>query len=130
MVWKGVIVEESLENKELLNLVKIVETKQTTLEEQAERGIMHFHSVEVEDSEKDQYIEKARSALKQKWYTHICKDGRMIVVFKGKAFEFTENEKEKIEEAREYGLSLGIVKEQMPFEELINDPYHLKRSHF
>ena len=33
-------------------------------------------------------------------------------------------DKEKINEARNYGLSIGIIREQMPFEEIIEDPYY------
>jgi len=37
MVWKGVIIEESLGNKNILDLVNIMKTKKTTLENEAEK---------------------------------------------------------------------------------------------
>jgi hypothetical protein len=47
----------------------------------------------------------------------------MIVVFKGKSFEFTKLQKDKIEQAKKYGMSIGIIEEQVQFQELIDNPY-------
>ena len=38
MVWKGVVIEESLENKDILKLVKIIDTKKTTLEKEEDEA--------------------------------------------------------------------------------------------
>ena len=122
MVWKGVIIEESLNDKELLKMVKIVSTKKTTLENQKEKGILHFHRLGLNDDKKDDFVKNAELAIKNGWYLHICKDGKMIVVFRNKHFEFTENS-ENLNKAREYGLSIGIIKEQLTFENLIENPY-------
>lgn len=123
MVWKGVIIEESLEDKNILGLVKIIKTTQSTLESEEERGFLHFHYVEIYDDKKDEFIEKAKDAIKNSWYLHICNDGKMIVVYKNQSFEFTKEQKEKIKEAEEYGISIGILKEQVKFDDLINDPW-------
>ncbi len=119
MVWKGVIIEESLEDKSLLELVKIIKTKKTTLENESERGFLTFYYIEVDD--KDKFVEKAIKAIKGQYYIHICQDGIMIVIYKNKAFEFSSST--ELNKARDYGLSIGIIKEQLSFEELINDPY-------
>jgi hypothetical protein len=67
-------------------------------------------------------VEKAKTIIKQGFYTHLCKKGEMTVVFKGKVFNFKENDPELIK-AREYGKSIGIISEQMPFEHLIGNPF-------
>jgi hypothetical protein len=121
-MWKGVIIKESLENEKILNIIKTVKTRITGLENQG--GRYHFLYFELNDENLENFIEEAKNTIKDKWYTHVCKGNEMIVIFSGKIFRFKEKESSKIEEARNYGLSLGIIKEQMPFEELIKNPYH------
>jgi ribose 5-phosphate isomerase B len=122
IMWKGVIIKESLENEKLLNKIKIVRTRVTGLEMQG--GKYQFLYFELKDENLEDFIEEAKNTIKNKWYTHICKGNEMIVIFSGKIFRFKHNENLKIEEARKYGLSIGIIKEQMPFEEIIKNPYH------
>lgn len=123
MVWKGVIIEESLENRNILNLVRIINTRETSLEKEDEKGILHFHRIELEDDKKDEFVQKASSAMKQGWYIHICKDAVMTIIFKEKVFSFNRSQKDKIENAKKYGISIGIVKEQMDIENMIGNPW-------
>ena len=120
-MWKGVIIKESLKSEKILDKIKIVRTRTTGLEMQG--GRYHFLYFELKDENLEYFVEEAKSAIKNKWYTHVCKGDEMIVVFSGKIFRFKEGETAKIQEARNYGLSIGIIKEQMPFEELIRNPY-------
>ena len=122
-MWKGVIIEESLEDKSLLSLVKIISSRQTTLENESERGVLTFHSVELKDSNLDEFIETAQKSIKDSFYIHICKDSEMIVIFRNKVFRFSSDNLEGLNEAREYGISVGVFKEQMPFEKLIGNPF-------
>jgi 8-oxo-dGTP pyrophosphatase MutT (NUDIX family) len=118
--WKGVILEESLSDKSLLNLVKIVGTDRSKLE--GEDRYMTFHNVTVEDSKIKGYLEKAMKAIKPGFYTHVCKDGVMYVIFKDKSFTFKKDDPE-LQKARRYGESQGILKEQMNFEHIIDNPF-------
>lgn len=120
MVWRGVLLEESLEDKKLLSLAKIVGTDRERLEE--ENRIMTFHKVEVEDNHKNKYLDLAMHSIKPGFYTHLCKDGEMYVVFRGAMFNFKKHDLE-LNRAREYGKSIGIAQEQMPFEHLIDHPF-------
>ena len=122
-MWKGVIIEESLEDKSLLSLVKIISSRQTTLENESERGVLTFHSLELEDSNLDEFIETAQKSNKDSFYIHICKGNEMIVVFKNKVFRFSSDNSAELNKAREYGISVGVFKEQMPFEKLIENPF-------
>jgi len=119
-IWQGVVLEESLDDKLLLNLAKIVGTDIDKLEE--ENRVMTFHKIEVSDSERYQFIEKARQSIKPGFYIHLCKGGRMYVIFKDKIFKFRKGQP-SLEKAREYGKSAGIIPEQMPFEHLIDHPF-------
>lgn len=121
-MWRGVIIKESLENEKLLDKIRIVRTRITGLENQG--GKYHFLYFELKDENLEDFLEEAKSTIKIKWYTHVCKDDEVIVVFSGKLFRFKEGENDKLEKARKYGLSIGIIKEQMPFEEIIRNPYH------
>jgi len=122
-MWRGVIIEESLENKSLLKLAKIIETNKSTLENEAEAGTLTFHKIEVDDAKKQEFLNNARASIKDKFYLHICKDGVMIVVYRNKIFEFSKSETDKINEARNYGEARGILREQMDFEALIDEPW-------
>jgi hypothetical protein len=123
MSWKGVIIEESLNSSSILNLVKIVKRRKTSLEKESERGVLTFLYIELEDSLKEEFLLKAIYSIKDRFYIHICRENIMIVIFRNKIFKFSSNELDKLGQAREYGLSVGILKEQMPFERLIKNPY-------
>jgi len=120
MVWKGVIIEESLEDKSLLNLVKVIQTEKVQLE--GENRFVTFHKIELDDNNKKEFIERAIKSIKQGFYLHICDKGVMYVVFKDHMFKFSKDYPE-LEVARQYGKSIGILEEQMPFEKLIDNPW-------
>lgn len=124
MVWKGVIIEESLEDKSLLDGVVQVGYEESFLEEEEDKGTMHFQHFEISDEKKDWFVNEAKRCLKHGWYIHVCKGGTMVVVFKEKSFEFGSSQKDVMEEARSYGLSVGVIREQMPFEELLKNPFY------
>lgn len=120
MVWQGVLLEESLEDREILGLAKIIGASTSKLEE--EERIMTFHKVEVEDEDKNRYLDIALHTIKQGFYTHLCKNGEMYVVYKGVVFNFRK-EDPNLRRAREHGKSLGIIEAQMPFEHLTDHPF-------
>jgi len=123
MVWKGVIIEESLEEANLLKKVQIIKTIKSNLENEEERGFLHFHNIEVTDDKKEEFVKKAKSCIKQGWYLHICKDKEMVIVFKDKSFNLVKGQKNKFIKAENYDLSIGIIKEQLQIEELIDNPW-------
>jgi hypothetical protein len=120
MVWKGVILEESLEDKSLLDFVKICRTEREHLE--GENRFMTFHKFELADNNKDKFLEKALISIKKGFYLHLCNKGIMYVIFRGHMFKFSKGYPE-LDCARKYGKSIGIPEEQMPFEHLINNPW-------
>jgi hypothetical protein len=120
MVWKGVILEESLEDKSLLNFVKICHTEKEQLE--GENRFMTFHKFELTDNNKDKFLEKAIKSIKNGFYLHLCNKGVMYVIFREHMFKFSKGYPE-LGNARKYGKSIGILEEQMPFEHLIDNPW-------
>lgn len=123
MVWKGVVIKESLRDDSVLRLVKIVGSKRTVLENEKKRGLLTFICIEVKDEDKNTFINKVKSSIKGGFYMHIVRENSMIVIYRNNMFEFSSKDSDKLEDARDYGLSIGILKEQMPFEELIKNPY-------
>ena len=119
-VWRGVILEESLEDKSLLSLVKIVGTKKEKLE--GENRFMTFHKIEVKEKDKDKFIHKVVKSIKYGFYTHLVKEGVMYVVFKGHMYKFSKGFPE-LEMAKDEGRKMGIPEEQMPFEHLVDHPF-------
>lgn len=110
MVWKGIILKESLEGESLLELVEIVGVKKKR------------YSIKVSDKNKDEFVQKAIKSIKSKFYIHLVKDKVMYVMFRNHMFKFSRRYPE-LETAREYGKSIGIIEEQMPFEHLIDYPF-------
>ena len=85
MVWRGVLLEESLEDKSILNTVNVIETVTSKLEK--EDIIVTLHKIEVEDNKKAEFIDKIIHCIKPDFYAHICKDGEMYVLFKSVVFK-------------------------------------------
>lgn len=107
--YNGVIIEESLDDNRVINNLEIVRVKVSSELKPGDRW--HLYTVLV--SEKD--IEELSRSLKQGWYMHFWKDKKVIAIFKDKRFEFDYNKKDTWEPAIEYGLSIGIPREQLDF---------------
>ena len=107
--YKGGIVEESLTDNRVINDLKITSFRITTEENSAERW--HIYKVKVSRDE----IQKLAQNIKQGWYMHFWKGRNVIAVFKGKQFEFNLDDKKTWSPAIDYGLSIGIPKEQLDF---------------
>jgi len=121
MVWQGVILEESLSDKSLLNMVKIVNTESDKLEEEDKTTI--FYKIEVENSIISDFLNEVSETIKSGFYAHLCKDGEMYVIYRGVTFKFTKKDDDVLKMAKKYGESVNIPKEQMPFEHLIDHPF-------
>ena len=107
--YTGIIVEESLEENRILNDLEIIKVKITKEENPAQRW--HLYTVRV--SKED--IEKLSKNIKTGWYMHFWKGRNIVVIFRNKKFEFNFDDKSTWKPAVEYGLSLGIPKEQLDF---------------
>lgn len=107
--YKGIVVEESLEDNRVLNDIEIVDSKISGEENPAER----WHLYAVLASEKD--IAKLSKLIKNGYYMHFWKDNHMIVIFKDKRIEFDLTDKTAWQQAVDYGASIGIPKEQLDF---------------
>ncbi|OHA64017.1 MAG: hypothetical protein A2842_01615 [Candidatus Wildermuthbacteria bacterium RIFCSPHIGHO2_01_FULL_48_25] len=120
MSYKGVIIEESLENKDVLKDVTILSTK---VEEVTERHKTPWikqwtlHTVEIPEGRGEEIAEKLNHSLdpQHAWYASFKDDKFHYVVFRGKVFKVDRSKPEQYKPVTEYGLSLGIPDYQLDF---------------
>src|SRR3989344_2548500 len=90
MNYQGVIIEESLGNKDILKDVKILETK---VEETISKALDSEHA----------------------WYADFKNDTHHYIIFRNKVFYIDRKSKEQYEEAKQHGISLDIPEYQVDF---------------
>ena len=115
-IWKGVLIEEAFENKEILKHVTVVRVDMERLEGETGTRILHFDKIEVPEEKIDTVMRLGKKHIGSAWYFHLVKGSVMKVIFQGKVFTAEKHEAEKIRDVRKYGISLGILEEQMQFE--------------
>lgn len=106
MVWIGKINKKFLKDKSLLDLVRVIKEDKGKLD------------ISVEDSKKDEFVQRAIKSIFGKSYIYLVKDKIMYVIFEDHMFKFSRGYPE-IETARSHGESLGIPRSEMNFEEIL-----------
>ena len=103
---KGIIIEESLDNKDILQNVDILST------EISDDGEWHMHTVFISP---EMFKDLSRSIKTGTWYMHFWKDREVVAIFRNKTFVFNFDDKKSWEPILEYGRSLGIPEAQLDF---------------
>ena len=116
--YNGVIIEESLESKDVLKNVKIVSTKvERVTDEQKTPWISQWtlHTVELPEAEAPAIANQISGALdsKHSWYADFKNETHHYIIFRDKVFYIDRENKEQYDEAERYGISLGIPKHQL-----------------
>jgi hypothetical protein len=119
MNYKGIIIEESLENKDVLKDVKIIETKiEQVTEEHKTPWIKTWtlHEVEIEEDKAKNVAEKLSKSLdsKHNWYADFKNATKHFIIFRNKVF-YINRKKEEYEKVKKYGVSLSIPDYQLDF---------------
>jgi hypothetical protein len=117
MVWKGIVISESLKEPSFINEFKVYKVEISKEEENIinENRKARWHLYWVKAKSK-QIKQLAQEQLKQGWYTHFWNNKReILVIFSGKKFKINFDNKETWKEAVEYGKSLGIPEHQLDF---------------
>lgn len=107
--YKGIIIEESLDDNRILNKLILSGCRISNEENPSQRWHLYTVKINVEQ------IQLIKQHIKQGWYMHCWNDTHMIVVFKDKQFEFNHTISSQWIPAVEYGISIGIPKEQLNF---------------
>jgi len=121
--WKGVIIEESLNNPSLLNNINIVNTEKTKLENDIQSKVYNLHKVEVDNDNLPTTLESISSNINNPFYAHLVNGDTIHVAFPNKIFTAKRNNRKSFNTIKNYGKSLGIPKEQLNIEKLIDNPF-------
>ena len=122
MNYKGVIIEESLENREVLKEVAILSTKIEPVTEKHKTPWLKqwtLHTVETSENQADEIAEKISKSLDSEhggsWYADFKNNDFHYIIFRDKVFKVERSWPEEYKRVVEYGLSLGIPDYQLDF---------------
>ena len=120
--YKGVIIEESLENKKVLKKVKIISTKVEQVTNKHKTPWLSqwtLHTVEIPENEARDIAEEISQSLDRdhggSWYADFKNKTYAYIIFRNKIFYIDRINKEQHDEAKRYGISLGIPEYQVDF---------------
>ena len=120
--YQGVIIEESLESKEVLKKIKIISTKVEPITNEHKTPWLSqwtLHTVKIPDNEAKEIAEEISKSLDRNhggsWYADFKNDTHHYIIFRDKFFYIDRKSKEQYDEAKSYGISLGIPKYQVDF---------------
>lgn len=129
MNYQGVIIEESLEKKDILKRVKILSTKvEQVIEKHKTPWLKQWtlYTLEIPEEKGEEIAEELSNSLESEhpWYADFKNEAYHYIIFRGKIFFIDRRSKEQYDEARRYGISLGIPEYQVDFHP---DPGEWKR---
>ncbi|MFA6513724.1 MAG: hypothetical protein WCT50_00335 [Patescibacteria group bacterium] len=117
--YRGDIIEESLENKDILKKLNVIATRVAKVVDKHQTPWLTqwtLDTIEVGDDEADNLAEELSRALESKhgWYIDYRNDRYHYVIFKNKFFKLNRSKKSDYEEMISYGLSKGTPSYQLP----------------
>lgn len=124
--YRGVIIEESLDKKDVLNEVKILETKLSNVTDKHQTPWLKqwtMHTVIVPEAKAQEIAEKLSKSLEKEhnWYADYRNKTHHYIIFRDKVFFVDRTSIDEYNEAKEYGLSLGIPYHQVDFHPDVKD---------
>ncbi|PIZ68246.1 hypothetical protein COY13_01590 [Candidatus Roizmanbacteria bacterium CG_4_10_14_0_2_um_filter_36_35] len=107
-MYHGIILDKEFKNREFVNFFKIFNKRKSTDTDWL------LYGIEVEDEVIKETIKEIQNNLKENelYYTHLYNRRELIVIFKNKVF-YTTLDKSTWKEFVDYGLNLGIPREQL-----------------
>ncbi|MFH1210880.1 MAG: hypothetical protein V1645_03105 [archaeon] len=116
----GVIIEESLENTSVLKKVQIIKTKVEKVTPQHKTPWLKkwtLHTVKILGEEAGEIAKIISKSLDShdSWYADFKNDTHHYIIFRDKVFYIDRTSKKQYDEAKNYGLSLGIPEYQVDF---------------
>ncbi|MBD3252540.1 hypothetical protein GF386_02310 [Candidatus Pacearchaeota archaeon] len=120
MNYRGVIIEESLENKEVLNKVKIISTKVEQVTEKHKTPWVKqwtLHTVEISEEQAETIANEISESLdsQHSWYADFKNNKFHYIIFRDNIFRINRDNKEQYDEAKQHSISLGIPEYQVDF---------------
>ena len=123
MLYEGVIIEESLHNKDALKLVEIVSTKVEPVTQEHKTPWLKqwtLHTVKIPESKIDKVAKLISKSLENKyWYADFKNNEHHYIIFPNKVFKVERSKPEQYKQVTEYGIGLGIPDYQLDFSPVI-----------
>lgn len=118
--YRGVIIEESLDNKDVLKKVQILETKIKNVTEKHKTPWIKqwtLHTVIISENKANEIAEEISKSLDKEhnWYADYRNKTHHYIIFRDKVFYVNRKSIEEYNKAKEYGISLGIPEYQVDF---------------
>lgn len=118
--YQGVIIEESLENKDVLTQIEILKTKVEPVVEKHKTPWLKqwtLHTVEILEDKADEIANQLGRDLdsEHSWYADFKNETTHYIIFKNRVFKIDRTSKEQYDAAKNYGISLGIPPYQVDF---------------
>lgn len=121
MDYKGVIIEESLGDKSVLDKVEILSTKIEKITPKHKTPWLKqwtLHTVEIAEEKADKIAEKISKSFDKEhpnWYADYKNDKFHYIIYKNKVFKVDLANPELYKNAKQHGISLGIPAYQVDF---------------
>lgn len=121
MNYKGVIIEESLIDPSILKEITILDTKVSPIEQEHKTPWLKQwteHTVEIPEDKAQEFAQRVQNAIDtthQAWYADFKNDKTHFIIFPERIFKIDRTNESQYEEARAYGISLGIPEYQLDF---------------
>ncbi|MAH07953.1 hypothetical protein CMI38_06930 [Candidatus Pacearchaeota archaeon] len=123
MSYEGIIIEESLENRDVLDRVEIVSTRVEEVTDKHKTPWIDkwtLHSVEVSEDIVERVAEKLSESIDREhgdsWYIDFKNDMFHYIIFLNKFFKVDRLKPEQYGEVVQYGVGLGIPDYQLSFD--------------
>ena len=128
MGFKGVIIEESLADKSVLNNVKVLSTiveKVTKKHKTPWLNKWTLHTVKIPEDKADDIASNISKSFdyshKSAWYADFKNDSYHYIIYKDKIFKIDRSKPKEYRAATDYGISLGIPDYQVDFSPIIEE---------
>lgn len=122
MDYEGVIIEESLANKTVLDNLRTRKTKVDPVTEKHKTPWLRqwtLRTVSIEIDRADKVAEELSRSLDYShgcaWYADFKNDKTHYIIFKDKIFKIDRTKEVEYQVATDYGVSLGIPSYQVDF---------------
>jgi len=126
MNYKGIIIEESLEDKDILNKISILNTKvEEVTSEHKTPWIKRWtlHTVEIPEDIVRLVATEISYSLdsKHSWYADFKNNNFHFIIFRDKVFKVDRSNPKRYNEVAAYGMNLGIPIYQLDFSPVIKE---------
>ena len=122
MVFRGIVIEESLADKAVLSNLRIVETETAAVTPKHGTPWLHqwtLHTVELDDAIAETVAFRISKSLDPEhggsWFADFFNEKTHYVIFLNRVFRIDRHSKPQYDETVQYGRSLGIPPHQLAF---------------